>query len=680
MSHLPPPPRASIGHRAAALAGRLLAIPALPMTLLSLVIGLAAGAGVWLFKQAITLFQWGFSTLWVNPLAVLDPLPRILVPVLGGLLVAALAQRFWAHEKLHGTASIIQAVALSGGRLPYRIAPLKALAAALSIGAGASVGPEDPSVQIGANLGSWVGQRLHLSEDRTRTLVAAGAAAAIAAAFNAPIAGVFFALEIILGELGTMALGMILTAAVMAAVLTQALVGSMPAFMIPAYTLNSVWELPLYLILGLLAGLLAATYGRLLYALHDLVAAWSAPRWLKMALTGLVIGGVGLFLPQLLGVGYETIGAVLQQQALPLRVVLLLLIGKVILTPLSLAGGFVGGVFAPALFIGAMLGDAFGILATLLWPNLGINPAAFALVGMAAVLAGAVHAPLTAILLLFEMTHDYRIILPLRFAVAVSLLISQHLQPQSVYALGLSRLGIRLERGRAVDVLATLTVGEVMQPNRQALTEDMPLDTAAEILAHTRRHGMPVVNSQGWLVGMFTLADLDRGLERGLKTVGEACTRRLITVTPTDTLAEAMRRMSMGDLGRLPVVDPANPRQLVGILRRSDAIRAYEIALTRRVAQAQRQAAARLDAFTPATVRVHEVTIAPGAAAEGKPLRDIPFPPGCLVASVRRGDQIEVPNGETRLQAGDVLTLVAEDAVLPKALAICQAPPPVEPA
>lgn len=652
----------------------LLASPTFQIGALAVLVGLGAGGGVWLFKTCINLVQRFFYEILPRYLGKTPPWSMIFIPALGGLGVAWLAQRFWARERLHGTASIIQAVALSGGRLPYRSAPFKALAAALSIGAGASVGPEDPSVQIGANFGSWVAQRLRLSEERTRTLVAGGAAGAIAAAFNAPIAGVFFALEIILGEMSGSALGMILISAVMASVLTQALSGSMPAFNVPAYAFNSVWELPLYLLLGVLAGPLAAAYGRLLYTMHDIFAAWKVSRAVKTVATGLVVGLVGLILPQLLGVGYETIGAILQSEPFPLWLVFALLIGKLILTPLSLAGGFVGGVFAPSLFIGAALGESFGMVMATWLPGLHINPSAFALVGMAAVLAGAVHAPLTAILLLFEMTHDYRIILPLMFAVAISLVISQRLQPQSVYALGLAREGIYLERGRAIDILATLTVQEVMQPNLQALTEDITLEEAAEILAHTRRHGMPVVNAHGDLVGMLTLEDIDRALEHGLTHVGQACTRDLITVTPQDSLAEAMRKMSARDLGRLPVVDATNPRRLVGILRRSDVIRAYQIALTRRAAQRHRQAQVRLDALTPPQIAVQEVVIEPGAVIENRQLHENPFPPGVLVASLRRGDQVLIPNGETRLQSGDVLTLVARATDMEAALALCRTP------
>ncbi len=623
---------------------------------LAVLVGLMSGAGIWLFKWLIEFVRGlafgAVSGWWLA-----------LVPVAGGLLVGLLAQFTLGEEKLHGTAAVMQAVALAGGRLHYQKLPAKTLAAILSIGAGASVGPEDPSVQIGANLGSMVGQVLRLSEDRVRTLVAAGAASAIAAAFNAPIAGVFFALEIILGEVSGASVGMILVAAVTSSVFTQAVSGTSPAFPVPAYALHSLWELPLYLLLGLLAGPVAALYVRLLYRMQDLFGGWHVPPPLRTAAAGALVGLTGLALPQALGVGYETIGEVLNRGFVGqvsdlsyLSLLLALLAAKVILTPLSIGGGFFGGVFAPSLFIGAMLGGAFGLGMARLFPGLGIAPAAFALVGMAAVLAGAVHAPLTAVLLLFEMTSDYRIILPLMFSVAVGLLISQHISRHSVYGLGLARHGIRLDRGRDVNVLSALTVGEVMETEAPTLSESMPLEEAAALMARLRRQGLPVVDQEGKLCGMLATQDL----ERPGRTVGEACTRKVEVAYPDETLHEALERMSRLDVGRLPVVRRDDPRRLVGLLRRSDVVRAYEVALKRRVAQRHHESAVRLDALTPPQVEVLEMEIEAGAPADGRRLSEVAIPTGCVIASLRRGGRVFVPRGGTTLRAGDVLVVTVD--------------------
>ncbi|NJN96344.1 MAG: CBS domain-containing protein [Anaerolineales bacterium] len=627
----------------------------------ALLVGLTSGAGVWLFKQLIELAHtlafgeigpvltgWGYWTV-------------MLIPVLGGLGVGLMLHFWIGPERHHGVAGIMEAVALAGGRLRYQRIPAKATAAALSIGSGASVGPEDPSVQIGANLGSMFGQLLRLSDDRVRALVAAGAAGGIAAAFNAPIAGLFFALEIILGEVGSNAMGVVILAAVISAVFTQAVSGPEPAFHIPAYAFHSAWELPLYLGLGLLSGPIAALYIRLIYLAQDIFHGWAAPRWLKPASAGLAVGLVGLFLPQVFGIGYETIEQTLGNASLAVPLLLVLLVAKLILTPVSIGGGFPGGVFAPSLFLGATLGAAYGQMVEGLFPNLQLDPPAFALVGMAAVLAGTVHAPLTAIILLFEMTNDYHIILPLMFAVVVSLLISQRLQPDSVYALGLARKGIRLQRGRDVEVLDAITVGEVMQTETPFLHETDPVETAAEVLMQTRHHGLPVLDAAGALAGIFTVQDLEQAQQIESKqplTVGQVCTRELLTAYPDEAIGVALRRMGTRDIGRLPVIARNNPRQLLGLLRRADLVRAYDIALTRRAAVRHRTQQVRLGAFSG--TEVEEFTIKAGAPCIGHSIHEVNWPRSCVIASIRRGRQLLIPHGDTVIQAGDVLITVVE--------------------
>jgi CIC family chloride channel protein len=637
----------------------------------ALLVGLASGAGVWLFKWLIDRVH---GLMFGNLYGVLSPLGVwmvALVPMIGGVVVGLINQYLLGEEKMHGTAGIMQSVALAGGRLRYQNAPLKAAAAVISIGAGASVGPEDPSVQIGANIGSMLAQIFHMPDDRIRTLVAAGAASAIAAAFNAPIAGVFFALEIVLGEIGGSSLGIILVAAVTSSVFTQAVSGSSPAFQIPQYAFNSVWELPLYLALGLLAGPVSALYVRLLYAIQDFYNGWMIPRWIKPASAGLVVGVVGIFLPQIFGVGYDTIGEILNKNDITLWLLFALLIAKIILTPVSIGGGFLGGVFAPSLFIGATLGGGFGIIASYLFPGLNVNPSAFALVGMAAVLAGSVHAPLTAVILLFEMTSDYRIILPLMFAVAVSLLISQRIQKDSVYALGLARHGIRLDRGRDVEVMQAIMVGEAMQLDTNVLLETASLSEAAEILMQTRHHGLPVVNEKGLLTGILTVEDIERAENKTF--VSETCTRQVETAFPDETLNMVLRRMSRRDIGRLPVVARDNPQKLLGVLRRADVIRAYDIALTRRTAQRHHEQTVRLDALTPTRLDVSDVTVEEHAQCVGKRMSEIPFPHESVIASVRRGRQVFIPRGETELRAGDILVVVANGEALEGVIRLCRA-------
>ena len=637
------------------------------------VVGLLCGIGVWAFKRLIDLAHLAtFGGIGLG-LGGLGSWTVALMPVIGGLVVGLMLYYLVRPERQHGVAGIMESVALSGGRLNYKALPAKALAAAISIGSGASVGPEDPSVQIGANAGSMLGQWLHLSDERVRTLAVAGAAGGIAAAFNAPIAGVFFGLEIVLGEFTGNAFSVVL-AAVISAVFTQAVSGPQPAFAVPAYAFHSPLELPLDLGLGILAGPVAALYIRALYVARDAFHSIDVQPWLKPVLGGLGVGIVGLFLPQVFGVGYDTIGQIFNGPQFPLLLLLALLAAKLIATAISIGAGFPGGVFAPSLYLGAALGAAFGLLAQRAFPSLAIVPAAFAMVGMAAVLAGTVHAPLTAIILLFEMTNDYRIILPLMLAVIVSLVISQRLHRESVYTFALARLGIRLDKGRDVEVLEAITVGEVMEPDFPTLRESDRLVAAAEVFANSRHHGLPVVNAEGALVGILTVQDLERERSKDGQpecTVGDVCTRDLLVAYPGESIGAALRRMGTRDVGRLPVVSRDDPRRLIGVLRRADMVKAYDVALTRRAARLHRANEVLLGAYSE--MGVVEIKVATGAACVGKRVSQTAWPRDCVIATLRRGRQILIPHGDTVLRPGDVLVVVAEGSARAGVEVLCAA-------
>ncbi len=586
------------------------------LAVIAILVGLASGIGVWLFKQLFNvIYRYAFEGI-DTPLGLLHRKEIVLrffhdlanwagfdrigtalgsignwmiffIPVLGGLAVGLISHFFIGKERYVGIAGIMESVALGGGRLPYRKIPTKTVAAALSIGSGASVGPADPSVQIGAYVGSMFGQLLRLSDERIRALVASGVAGGIAAAFNAPITGIFFALEIIIGELSVNAFGIVTLASVISSVFTQAVSGHQPAFHIPAYAFNSVWELPLYFGLGVLSGLSAAFYIRLHHFTRGIFDTWNAPRWFKPAVAGLAVGLVGVYLPQVFGTGYATIENILDGKPLTVTLLLSLALSRLVLTPICISGGFHGGVFAPALFSGATLGGAYGLVAKQVFPSLNISPPAFAMVGMAAVLAGTIHAPITSFILLFEMTHDYRIILPLMAAVNVSLFLSWHLQHDSVYTLGLASKGIRLKRGRDVDVLETITVNEVMETEIVTLRESDSLSLATNLFTRKRYHGLPVLNNAGELTGIVTVQDIDRaqGDDSGMvRTVGEVCTRDLLLAYSDETIGAALRRIGVRNVGQLPVVARNNLRRLVGLLRNTDIARAYDLALTHRAA------------------------------------------------------------------------------------------------
>lgn len=590
------------------------------LAVIAILVGLTSGIGVWLFKQMFNvIYRYAFEGI-DTPLGLFhrkeialrlfqdlanwagfDSIGTVLghtgnwmiffIPVIGGLAVGLISHFFIGKERYHGIAGIMESVSLGGGRLPYRKIPIKTVAAALSIGSGASVGPADPSVQIGAYLGSMFGQLLRLSDERIRALVASGVAGGLAAAFNAPIAGIFFALEIVIGELNVNAFGIVTLASVISSVFTQAISGSQPAFHIPAYAFNSAWELPLYFGLGVLSGLSAAFYTRLHHFTRGIFDTWNAPRWFKPAVAGLAVGLVGMHLPQVFGTGYATIENILHGKPMDVTLLLSLALARLVLTPICFSSGFHGGVFAPALFSGAALGSAYGLIAQQIFPSLNISPPAFAMVGMAAALAGTIHAPITSFILLFEMTHDYRIILPLIAAVNVSLFLSWHLQHDSVYTLGLTRKGIRLQRGRDIDVLETIMVSEVMETEIVTLRESDSLTVATDLLTRKRQHGLPVLNNAGELTGIITVQDIDRAQDDDsgiVRTVGEVCERELLLAYPDETIGAALRRIGVRNVGQLPVVARNNLYSLVGLLRNTDIARAYDLAVTRRAATRQR--------------------------------------------------------------------------------------------
>jgi CIC family chloride channel protein len=642
----------------------------LPLGLAAVVVALAAGAGVMVFKWMYEGL--GDAAHWLEPIGTAGIL---LLPVVGGLVVGLISRYLIGVERHHGVAGIMEAVALGGGRLRFWRIPQKMIAAAASIGCGASVGPEDPSVQIGANFGSMIGQALHLSEERIRTLVAAGAAGGIAAAFNAPIAGVFFALEIIIGEIGGSHLGLIVLASVVSAAFTRSVAGLKPEFSVPAYALHSPWELPLYLLLGLAAGVVSAAYIRGVMGAGRFFRHLRVPRWTKPAIGGLVVGIVALRLPEVRGVGYETVTVILRGVQANAWLLLAFVAGKLLLTPISTGSGFLGGVFAPALFLGAALGGAFGHLASAVFPVLGLDAPAFGMVGMAAVLAGAVRCPLTATLLLFEMTDDYRIILPVLLAVVVSQGVSRRLQRESVYTAQLASKGIRLEHGRDVDVLEGIMVSEVMRTQFSLLRDTDSLQKAIEILSKIHRNGLPVVDANDDLYGILTVGDIERAHAAGATDdmpLGPYCTREVIVTYPDEPIGDALRRMAPGEVGRLPVVSRDDPKKVVGLLRRTDLVRAYDAALSRRAAARQRAAQTRIGIL--GGVEIEETLLEKGAPAAGRVLKDMSWPPQCVIATIRRHHRLVVPRGETRLEAGDVLLLVGDRKAREAAQQLCKKP------
>lgn len=642
---------------------------------IALMVGIGTGLGAVAFRYLISFvefigYDWfpQLTSQWGNAYV-------IIVPAIGGLIVGPLIYFYAREAKGHGVPEVMEAVALRGGRIRPVVAIVKSLASSISIGSGGSVGREGPIVQIGSAIGSSLGQRLKLSDDQIRNLVACGAAGGIAATFNAPIAGVIFALEIMLGDFSVRYFSSVVVSAVAASVIGRAVFGDVPAFFIPVeYGINSPWEFLFYPVLGILAAIMGVIFVRTLYWSEDVFEKWkNIPEWFRPAIGGLLLGIIALVyplvsvvswerIPQIYNVGYQVIESALASE-LTLAIVMTLLVLKLIATSLTLGSGGSGGVFAPSLFMGAMLGTAFEIIANRLFPGIAAPAGAYALVGMGAVFAASAHAPITAVLILFELTGDYRIILPLMLTVVIATLFAQWLLGgESIYTLKLTRRGVHIQRGRDVDVMQSVSVDEIMEKEFHTITSDMNLEKFSEIISQSHRNGLMVLDNHGKLWGVVTISDLEQAIENQLslkKTlVSEIATHgdQLLVTFPDETMGDVLNRMSFRDVGRLPVVSRDDTLHLLGVIRRDDTIRAYNIALTRRAEiqhQTKRMQIRNIDGTEFVDLQLFE-----GNNAVGKSVLDLAnlMPEECVLVSVRRNGKVIIPHGTTVFHAGDHVT------------------------
>lgn len=627
----------------------------------ALIVGLGTGLGaiafIWLLEQINLLTLWGENILG-------QTIGRLLLMAVAGILVGFMIARWASEAKGHGVPEVMEAVAMRGGRIRPRVAAVKVLASSLTIGTGGSAGREGPIVQVGSALGSTLGQILGFSEERVRTLVACGAAAGIAATFNAPIAGTIFALEVILGSFTVRYFGAVVISSVTAAVVSRSILGDRPAFTVPSYPLTHLGELPIYMVLGVLAALLAVFFIRFLYYSEELFDNWTIPLPVKAAIGMVLTGLVALLLPErnVLGSGLHAIGeAIAGNFSLTLGLMAALLFLKMLATTLTLASGNSGGVFAPSLFMGAVLGGMVGTVANWLWPTVAVNPGAYAIVGMAAVFSGAARAPITAILIVFEMSNDYKLILPLMLATVLATLLAELLFRDSIYTLKLRLKGITLQRGRDIDVLENLLVEEVMVEKMETVRTDTSLIEVSDLFAETHSHGFPVLDENGALWGIVTVSDLDRVVADELPRdtlVSEFATprSRLLTATPTESVSEALTRMGTRGIGRLPVVAKDEPTQLIGWIRRDDIIRAYNMAITRRAELQHRTK--RMQLRNLDNTEFVEIELKAGDQAIGQTILDVApaLPKECILVSIRRNGKMMIPHGDTRLQEGDRIT------------------------
>ncbi len=552
------------------------------LVVLAPAVGAGAGLGAIGFRYLIEGFTLLFtghtdpSALghFTNPhLDFLGPFVVLVVPVIGGLLYGPLVYRFAPEARGHGVPEVMLAVHQNEGKIRGRVPIVKSLASAITIGAGGSVGREGPIVQIGSAIGSGLGQLTRQAGENTRLLVACGAAGGIAATFNAPIAGVFFALELILRSFETRSFGLVVLASVVATAVGRIAFGAEAFLTLPAFHVVSGVEYPLYALLGILAALVGVTFIRVLYGSEDLAdRIWRGPAWLRPAAGGILLGALLLVLPEMYGVGYPVLESAIHGQYV-VGLLLVYLVGKIAATSLTMAIGGSGGVFAPALFMGAMLGSAFGTGAHDLLPAATAGAGAYGLVGMAAVFAATGRAPITAVLIVFELTGDYSIILPLMLAVVVATALSHLLSEDSIYTLKLRRRGIDIERPAAAGALHGIPIAAAMQAPPVPLAAEARMGDVAARLADEGRVALPVVDLDGRVIGVVDARAIERALEQGEEDTALALAETVLDLHADDDLGRAIESITEGDRQALPIVDAEGA--LAGWVEHRDLLRAY---------------------------------------------------------------------------------------------------------
>jgi CIC family chloride channel protein len=565
-----------------------------PTGLVSLAITVGAGAGVGaiVFRYLILWFtilftghpDYSATGHAANPFVpVLGWWFVVIAPVIGGLIYGPLVDRFAREARGHGVPEVMLAVATTGGRIRPQVAVIKSLASALCIGCGGSVGREGPIVQIGSALGSSLGQLLRISESRLRLLVACGAAGGISATFNAPIAGVIFALELILRDFEVESFAVVVLASVTADIIGRAAFGSGAFLSLPPFQLTSLWEYGLYAGLGLFAALGGVAFIRVLYGTEDLIdRLWRGPEWLRPGVGGIALGLVLLALPEIYGVGYPVLENAIRGNYV-VGVLILLLAGKIFATSLTIGIGGSGGVFAPSLFLGAMLGTAYGQVMGVLLPGITGPAGAYGLVGMGAVFAAAARAPITAVLIIFELTGEYRIILPLMFAIVLAAGIANILSRDTIYTLKLRRRGIDVMQRRPMTLMEILTVGDAMQPVPEGLPYDRPLRDVITRFGNDAPDALPVVDGEGRYRGAVTTRRVEESVRdhRLDALVGELA-EDTPTLTPDQRLRDALELLLRSDNAGLPVL-AADHGRVVGWLTHRDILRVYHERLTQRI-------------------------------------------------------------------------------------------------
>jgi len=554
------------------------------LTLLAFLIGSAAGLASVLFKIMINFFQnffWRSSSI-ISSVSSHPWYWTILIPAAGGLLISPLIYYGAKEAKGHGVPEIMEALILKGGRIRNRVAIIKAIASSICIGSGGSSGREGPIVQISASLASSVGKFFGIKEKGIRTLVAAGAGAGIGATFNAPIAGALFAVEVILGDFGIYAFSPIIVASVMGTLVSRFIIGDFAAFNVPEYSLTSIWEIGPYILLGIISGLVAILFIKSLYFLEERFDKLRIHPLIKPVLGGLLIGIIGLGVPQIFGVSYEAIDACLQNQ-LGFWIAFLLVFAKILSTSLTLGSGGSGGIFAPSLFMGAMTGNLVGSIFHSAFPGSISSPGAYSLVGMGAVVAAVTHAPITAIVIIFELTGDYKIILPLMLSCIIASFLTVGIHKESIYTMKLKLRGILYKKGKDINIMRSLEVKDFITKDLQVFLNTEHVGRIINQAIGGKHHFFQIVDSENNYVGSFSINHLKNIiLEKDnldAIVIAQDLAVPNIYIKHSDNLENAMRIFGSTDVSEIAVIEE---KKFVGVIKRKDIIEAYNHEILKR--------------------------------------------------------------------------------------------------
>ena len=556
------------------------------MMVIATLIGLMTGISIILFRTVVggvetIIFEGGKKLLGINQ-GGWHILLLPLIPIAGMVLLIPLSLLFPGEVNGYGFTQFLRKVNLEGGYIRARTIFLKLISTALTIGTGNSAGVEGPIAAIGGAIGSQIGQASRVSGARMKVYIAAGCAGGIAGIFNAPLAGIFFASEIVLlGTFEISSFSALVIASAISTVVTRAWYGENPAFSIPVYHLvNPFVELPIYTIMAVITGLIAVFHIRFFYFIRDQYRALPIHPQLKPLTGAFIIGCIGMVYPQIMGNGYQFIESVSNGHGtLPLLLALIFL--KIIATAITLGSGGAGGVFAPALFIGAMIGGAFGNLANMISPTMTADPGAYATVGIGAFLAASTHAPMTATFLLFEMTGNYMIIVPIMLTSIIGTMVAKKFNKDSIDTVDFTREGIDIHEGRETAIMKSIRVGKAITEDVDFISEKANINQLLEIFRMAKSgFYFPVVDDSGKMTGIVSMQDVKNILhkaeeERVCYLVGGICSRDVIMLTPDDSLYTAMQLFDIKGIEEIPVVEDLENKWVVGMLKRRDVIAAY---------------------------------------------------------------------------------------------------------